>query len=91
MMLVNALADLTRPHCWFHKGPDYGVKPTRKPWWSRMTWKPFPWIGGDEWCRWTLVLPFPYYSLVIPLWGCRDPQCEACQYECFARSHRHGR
>ena len=55
-----------------------------KPWFTRFVWyrNLHPWIGGDEWCRWTLVVPLIYTSMVIPLWACRDPNCEACLKYC---------
>jgi len=56
-------------------------KPNRWPWYykpgSWQTWKPVS-RGGDEWCRWTLVVGIGPITgvLVIPLWQCRG--CEAC-------------
>jgi hypothetical protein len=32
----------------------------------------WPYIGGDEWDRWTVVLPIPFGGyLVTALWTCR--------------------
>jgi hypothetical protein len=85
-------SDLLRRRCWTHtgcigsgpEGKEYTEdKPTRLPWFTRMKGQPLPWFGGDEWCRWTLVLPLPRYSLVIPLWECRNPNCESCQIDCI--------
>lgn len=55
--------------------------PTRWPWYYKpgdwQSWKPFS-RGGDQWCRWTLVVGFGYVTgvLVFPLWECRG--CEDC-------------
>lgn len=55
--------------------------PKRRPWYYKRgdwcSWKPFS-IGGDEWCRWTLVVGFGLITgvVVIPLWECRG--CEDC-------------
>lgn len=89
----QAVRDLFRPRCWEHTGVmawsavdgnEYANPPRRRPWLSRFTWPHtlYPWFGGDEWCRWTLVVPLIATSLVVPLWGCRNPDCEACQIDC---------
>lgn len=88
------LRDLLRPRCWVHagvvgwsadEGYEYAEPANRRPWFSRFAWRRnlFPWFGGDEYCRWTLVVPLIVTSLVVPLWACRNPECEACEYECL--------
>lgn len=64
--------------------PRHGQAPNRRPWrYKRGQWSGrLPSLGGDEWCRRTLVIPTLLFgTFVIPLWTCRDPNCEACQ-EC---------
>lgn len=60
-----------RPWPWFyrwHKGDPIRLR---------------PWLGGDEWCRRTVVLSLPFIgSAVIPLWSCQDADCKACQLDC---------
>lgn len=57
------------------------TKPSRKPWYYKRgdwtSWKPIS-RGGDEWCRWTLVLGIGPLTgvFVIPLWTCRG--CDFC-------------
>lgn len=56
-------------------------KPNRRPWYYKpgdwCSWKPVS-RGGDEWCRWTLVVGIGPITgvLVIPSWQCRG--CEDC-------------
>lgn len=56
-------------------------EPKRRPWYYErgdwLSWKPVS-IGGDEYCRWTLVLGLGLVTgvLVVPLWECRG--CEDC-------------
>ena len=88
------LWDLFRKPCWDHRGATgaaYGVVhyedlhgPGRGPWVSRFVWHRnlYPWFGGDEWCRYTLVVPLIFTSLVVPLWSCRDPECFTCAEFC---------
>lgn len=93
MKLFAVLRDLFRKPCWDHRGflassyniPEYAADPPKRlPWISRFVghWNWHPWFGGDEWCRWTLVLPLGFAGLVIPLWACRDPGCETCREAC---------
>jgi len=57
------------------------TEPKRRPWFykrgSWTSWKPVS-IGGDEYCRWTLVLGVGPITgvMVIPLWECRG--CDDC-------------
>lgn len=62
--------------------PQHGAAPNRRPWVSRFCWPHnlYPWLGGDEWCRRTLVVPLIFTSLVVPLWTCRS--CEVCDADC---------
>jgi hypothetical protein len=85
--LLTALHDLRRPACWEHLGVPDPDEPKRWiPWTTRSMSRPWPWLGGDEWCRWTLVLPMPLPGLIgqliIPLWTCHDPHCETCLLAC---------
>jgi hypothetical protein len=78
--LGQCLRDLARSRCWEHaERPE-----NRRPWFTRFVWQAnlHPWIGGDEFCRWTLVVPLVVTSLVVPLWSCRNPACEACVQDC---------
>lgn len=56
-------------------------RPARRPWYyppgGWTSWKPIS-LGGDQWCRRTLVLGFGWITgvLVIPLRECRG--CEDC-------------
>ena len=89
----RVLRDLFRKRCWQHTAclgtdagiPFYADQPTKRYWWGNYGWRPWslPWLGCDEDCRWTLVLPLPYRSLVIALWACRDPRCDACVQDCL--------
>ena len=65
--------------CWKSK------RPGRCPWfykpelyWGR--WSPV-WLGGDEFCRRTLVIGWNFTGqIIIPLWYCRtpDPTWDVC-------------
>lgn len=61
--------------CW------QSTKPSRWPWFAKpgsyiTRWSPV-WLGGDEYCRRTLVLGWGIFGLVIiPLRECRG--CEDC-------------
>lgn len=91
---MGAVRDLFRRPCWDHRGAtgsSFGVihyedrhTRNRRPWITRFRWRKnlHPWIGGDEWCRYTLVVPLIFTSLVIPLWACRDPECDMCKECC---------
>lgn len=85
----GALRDLFRRRYWRHtggiasspEGMEYADPPSRFWTFKRSEWDPphrwMPFIGGEEWCRWTLVLPIPFGGyLVTALWACRDPACE---------------
>lgn len=63
--------------------PCHGQAPSRWPWrYPRGSWSGRrPSLGGDEWCRRTLVLPtWLFGTWVIPLWTCRG--CEVCEEDC---------
>lgn len=65
----------------------YG-KPSRFWTYKRESWTPrhrwLPYKGGDEWCRYTLVLPIPFGGyLVTALWTCRNRSCDSCLPGCF--------
>jgi hypothetical protein len=61
-----------------------GARPDRRPWLYRpelhwFGWKTLlpAWLGGDEWCRRTLVVGWNFTGqVVIPLRYCRG--CEHC-------------
>jgi hypothetical protein len=61
--------------CW------QSTEPKRRPWFAKpgdyyTRWSPV-WLGGDEYCRRTLVLGWGFLGLVIiPLAECRG--CEDC-------------
>ena len=59
--------------------PQHGQAPNRRPWrYKRGNWLGRrPCLGGDEWCRRTLVLPaYLFGTFVFPLWTCSG--CESC-------------
>lgn len=61
----------------------HGQAPDRKPWrYPRGDWSgKLPSLGGDEWCRRTLVIPTGLFgTFVFPLWTCRG--CEVCDEFC---------
>jgi len=64
------------PYC----NPKHGKAPNRLPWryWRGQWSGRWPSLGGDEWCRRTLVIPIPLLgAFVFPLWTCREG-CEHC-------------
>lgn len=87
MRVTALLRDLIRDDYWEHCGPEYDSKKTRTWTYSREDWEPkyrwVPEIGGDEWCRWCIILPIPFGDyLVVALFPCRDPECWACRLDC---------
>ena len=65
----------SRCGCW------QSAEPKRSPWFYKPQWyfprRPPVWLGGDEWCRRTLVLGWNVTGqIIIPLRECRG--CEDC-------------
>ena len=58
-----------KPRVWRYRYRDW------QPLWHGYLW---PFLGGDEWGRRTVVLPVhPFGWLVVALWECNCPDCAA--------------
>lgn len=79
-----------KEHIWVARCGCYSdiQKPSYKPWFYKPQWYWFGWktllpvsLGGDEWCRLTLVLGVSITGrIIIPLWG-HKPDNECCPRE----------
>ena len=69
--------------CW-HVGTPRRTPWFYKPEWYWGRWSPV-WMGGDEYCRYTLVIGWNVTGqIIIPLWYCRDKDCVCCGDEWFS-------